>query len=179
MSERLLIRFLEPEDADELAEFYLRNREHLAATSPDRPERFFTKDYQHEELVRHTAERRSDKRYVFGVWLDGLLIGRIALNEVVRAIFQNAFIGYMIDKDHLNRGLMTLAVKEVLRRAFTDLQLHRVEATILPDNLASQRVVEKCGFTRLGLAERYLLINGAWRDHYVYYLLAENFDTEG
>jgi ribosomal-protein-alanine N-acetyltransferase len=39
--------------------------------------------------------------------------------------------------------------------------------------------VEKCGFTRLGLAERYLLINGAWRDHYVYYLLAENFDTEG
>lgn len=175
MSLGLVIRYLEPEDAEQLTEFHIRNREHLEATSPHRPETFFTVEYQHEELSRHVTERRADKRYVYGVWLDDRLIGRIALNEVVRGPFQNAFIGYMMDKDCLNKGYMTRAVRDVIRQAFRDLSLHRVEASILPENRASQRVIEKCGFTRLGLAERLLNINGEWRDHYIYYLLAEDF----
>lgn len=178
MSDSLIIRYLEPGDAEALAAFHVRNREHLAPTSPGRPENFFTFEYQLEEVSRHVAERHAGRRYVYGVWLEGVLIARIALNEVIRGAFQNAFIGYMADKDHLNRGLTTRAVQTVLRQAFTELNLHRVEASILPENRASQRVVEKCGFKLFGLAEKHLHIDGAWRDHYIYYLTAERFAQE-
>jgi [ribosomal protein S5]-alanine N-acetyltransferase len=59
-------------------------------------------------------------------------------------------------------------VEDIVRVAFEELELHRVEAGTLVDNVASQRVLEKNGFTRIGLARRYLRIAGAWRDHILF-----------
>jgi len=71
------------------------------------------------------------------------------------------------------RGIATTAVKLVVREAFMVLGLHRVEAGTLVDNVASQRVLEKAGFERIGLARRYLHIAGAWRDHILFQRLSD------
>jgi ribosomal-protein-alanine N-acetyltransferase len=66
---------------------------------------------------------------------------------------------------------MTAAVRAVIPFVFDSLELHRLEAACLLDNLASIRLLEKTGFTREGVARRYLRINGVWQDHLLYALL--------
>ena len=70
---------------------------------------------------------------------------------------------------------MTAALRVLLPTLFGELHLHRVEAACIPGNAASARVLEKCGFVREGMARRYLCINGAWQDHYLYGLLEDDF----
>ena len=72
-------------------------------------------------------------------------------------------------------GYMTMALKVLLPTPFGELNLHRVEAACIPTNAPSIRVLEKCGFTREGLARRYLCINGVWQDHLLFGLLHEDF----
>ena len=79
------------------------------------------------------------------------------------AAFCSCFLGYKLDKDHLRQGLMSEAVQECVRIAFEELGLHRIEANIMPHNLPSLGVAEKCGFVREGLSRKYLKINGGGR----------------
>ena len=94
-----------------------------------------------------------------------LVAGTISLTSIVMGAFRSCFLGYKLDKDYLNRGLMTAAVGLVTDYAFSQLQLHRIEANVMPWNQASLRVVEKNGYQPEGLAREYLYINGRWEDH--------------
>jgi ribosomal-protein-alanine N-acetyltransferase len=107
------------------------------------------------------------------------LIGRVALSNVVRGPWQNATLGYWIDKDSLGKGHATRAVRLVLRFAFEHAGLHRVQPAIIPRNTRSVRVAEKAGFRLEGRALRYLKINGTWEDHDVYALTSEDWDAMG
>ena len=69
------------------------------------------------------------------------------------------------------RGYMTAAVRAVIPFVFDSLELHRLEAACLPANAASIKLLERTGFTREGMARRYLKINGVWQDHLLYALL--------
>jgi [ribosomal protein S5]-alanine N-acetyltransferase len=80
-----------------------------------------------------------------------------------------------VGEPHAGRGHMTAALRVLLPTLFGELNLHRVEAACIPSNTASIRVLEKCGFTREGLARRYLCINGVWQDHLLFGLLHEDF----
>ncbi len=71
-----------------------------------------------------------------------------------------------MDEDEINKGYMTEAIMAVVKVAFKEMKLHRIEANVMPRNLRSIRVVEKCGFINEGLAKQYLKINGVWEDHY-------------
>lgn len=93
------------------------------------------------------------------------VMGMVALNGIVWECFCSCFLGYKLDKDHLRQGLMSEAVQECVRIAFEELGLHRIEANIMPRNLPSLRVAEKCGFVREGISRKYLKINGVWEDH--------------
>ena len=95
----------------------------------------------------------------------GQIIGMVALNNVVWGSFCSCFLGYKLDKDWLRQGLMSEAVNECVRIAFEELGLHRIEANIMPRNIASLGVVRRCGFVEEGLARKYLKINGVWEDH--------------
>ena len=105
----------------------------------------------------------------------------VAFTDVVRGVFQNAFIGWRTHPALLRQGYCTEAVAMALRHAFAanGLGLHRVQAAILPDNRASCLVAERCGFRHEGVAKRYLHIRGEWRDHAIYAITAEDLPSVG
>ena len=104
---------------------------------------------------------------------DGEPAGFVGLTNIMRGAVQSAVLSYWVDRGHNGRGLATRAVAAVIDFAFGELDLHRLEAGTLPDNFGSQRVLEKNGFERYGLARRFLLIAGAWRDHVLFERIAE------
>jgi ribosomal-protein-alanine N-acetyltransferase len=104
---------------------------------------------------------------------DDALIGGVTLSNIRRGVAQMASLGYWAGQALAGRGYTTAAVRAVVRYAFEDLDLHRVEAACQPDNLASRRVLEKAGFTHEGQAKAYLKINGRWRDHLLFGVVNE------
>ena len=104
---------------------------------------------------------------------DDRIVGRIVLSNIVRGPLMSASLGYWVARHANGRGVATAAADRLCRIAFDELGLHRVEAGTLVDNLASQRVLERIGFQRFGLAPRYLRINGEWRDHVLFQRLSE------
>jgi ribosomal-protein-alanine N-acetyltransferase len=111
----------------------------------------------------------------FGIFVDGILRGEVNLNTIHRGARQNAYIGYWIDQTVAGQGYMPESVVAVLRFAFDDLHLHRVQIAIVPRNTSSRRVVEKLDLREEGVALRYLQINGVWEDHIRYAITAEEW----
>ena len=164
-----MIRPLRPEDADELAALYLANREFLAPFEPVRPPEFFSPQTQRERI----AVRAADGFHQFAILEGDSIAGTVNAFHIVREVLQSGTIGYWVDHRRNGRGLATGAVGDILLYAFGELALHRIEAATLVDNLPSQRVLEKNGFERIGLARRYLRINDEWRDFSLYQRLAD------
>lgn len=100
------------------------------------------------------------------------LVGFIAITNIVRGFFQSAYLGYYVFAGHERQGLMRAALGLAVRRAFTQLKLHRLEANIQPGNAASIALVRSCGFSKEGYSPRYLKIRGRWRDHERWAILA-------
>ncbi|MFD8015118.1 GNAT family N-acetyltransferase [Streptomyces sp. NPDC058955] len=151
-------------DARGLAEALERNRGHMKATEPYRAERYYTAEGQ--------AERLADggRRWfaVEGRGQEERIVGAAILSGIVLGPFRSASLGYWVDGERVGRGIASLLVAEVLRASRDELGLHRIEASTLLDNHASQRVLAKAGFERIGTAPRYLHIAGAWRDHHLF-----------
>nr|AAF78804.1 probable acetyltransferase PacT [Bradyrhizobium japonicum] len=126
---------------------------------------------------RYSEDIAADRSYPFLIFreLDGAMVGGITLANVRRGIVQAGTIGYWVGQPHAHRGYMTAALRVLLPTLFGELNLHRVEAACIPTNAPSIRVLEKCGFSREGLARRYLCINGVWQDHLLFGLLHEDF----
>lgn len=159
-------RLVTVDDASVLAELLRANREFLAPYEPDRSEDYYTEEGQR-ALVRNLLHQHEVGATLPRVILDdtGCVVGRITLNEIVRGPFLSCRMGYWVGAAHNGRGLATSAVADLVQVAFEELGLHRIEAGTLLDNVRSQRVLERNGFTRFGTAPSYLKIAGAWRDH--------------
>jgi ribosomal-protein-alanine N-acetyltransferase len=113
--------------------------------------------------------------YGFGIFAADRFVGEITLSSIQRGPFQNAFVGYWVDEAVAGQGLAPEATVGVLRFAFEELGLHRVEIAIVPRNRASRRVVEKLNLREEGVAVRYLEIDGNWEDHVRYAMTAEEW----
>lgn len=120
-------------------------------------------------------ERQLGAGFGFGIFDGPRFCGEINVNNVQRGPFQNAYVGYWVDEACAGRGLVPEALVVVLRHAFEDLALHRVQIAIIPRNSASRRVVEKLAIRDEGTAVRYLEINGVWEDHIRYAITAEEW----
>ncbi len=166
------LRPLSLDDAPELAEVLIAGREYLAPWEPIRDESFFTADGQ-AQLIEDVLRAENLLHHV--ILEDGAIAGRMNLSGIVRGPFQSSSLGYWVAPSRAGRGVATLAVAEVLRLAFTEYDLHRVEACTLLHNERSQRVLIKSGFERIGMAPRYLKIAGEWQDHYLFQIVAENW----
>jgi [ribosomal protein S5]-alanine N-acetyltransferase len=158
-----VVRPLVEEDAAEVLALRLANRAFLAPFDPRRPEEYFTLARQREWITGGGGT-------IFGILDGGAIAGTISLSNVSLGAFRSANVGYWVDAARNGRGLASRAVAAVAAHAFDVIGLHRLEAGTLVDNVGSQRVLEKNGFERIGLARSYLLIDGAWRDHILFQL---------
>lgn len=120
---------------------------------------------------RRLARRGEALTYVIEV--DGELAGQLSVSPIVLGSARSAAIGYWVSRHLAGRGIAPTAVALATDHCFTHVRLHRVEVNIRPENAASLRVVEKLGFRDEGLRRRYLHIDGEWRDHRTFALVAE------
>lgn len=167
-------RLISIDDAPALTRLLEENRDFLAPWEPVRDDDYFTLAGQR-KTIEAALERYAEGAALPCVILapdEAQVVGRINLNTIVRGPFQSASVGYLVAEKFNGRGLATAAVADIKRRAFEDLGLHRLEAGTLKHNLGSQKVLERNGFERFGIAPRYLKIAGEWRDHIMFQVLA-------
>jgi [ribosomal protein S5]-alanine N-acetyltransferase len=106
---------------------------------------------------------------------DHRIIGFFNISQIARGSLQSAYLGYAAAEKYAGEGYMREGIGLVLRVAFTELLLHRLEANIQPGNQASIALARGAGFQREGFSPRYLKIAGRWRDHERWALLAEDW----
>lgn len=178
---RLLLRAPRASDVPAFRRLLKENAEHLRPWSPapaDGSDALSLISLT--QLV--TSQRRAwreDRGYVMLVTdvTTGEIMGRVALSEITRGVFQNAYLGYWMDHRVTSRGLMTEAVEGAVAFAFGPLGLHRVQAAIIAENAPSLRVIQKAGFREEGLARRYLKIAGRWQDHRIFAKTSEEHES--
>ncbi|TVY06735.1 GNAT family N-acetyltransferase [Paenibacillus cremeus] len=176
-TERIYIRSLTQSDADAMQALRERNRAFLEPFEPIQSDESFTLGAVRQTIEQYITDQANDLSYSFGIFLrdTDALIGRIRLSNVFRGPWQNANLGYFLAEEANGKGYTTEAVGLVLRFAFEEAHLHRVQAGIMPRNLGSIRVAEKNGMRPEGLAKRYLKINGVWEDHVIYAMTTEEW----
>ncbi len=166
-NDRIQVRLIHSEDAAQMLTLETRNREFFQQFTGTHDESFYTLEGQ--QQVAQTRIERAEQDY--GYWFvivhreTEQIIGYIMLTEVVRSNLQSCWIGYFLDAAYNGQGIMTDAVKLVVQYAFEQLHFHRLEASVMPHNIGSIRVLEKSGFEREGLARKNVKINGVWQDH--------------
>ena len=172
----LLLRTPVMADFPQWSELREQSRTFLTPWEPIWPSDDLTRSGFRRRLRRYAEDVAEDRAYPFVIQRedDDALVGGVTLANVRRGIVQAGTIGYWIGQPFAGKGYMTSALRVLLPTLFGELNLHRVEAACIPGNLASVKVLEKCGFAREGLARRYLCINGVWQDHYLYGLLDED-----
>lgn len=168
------LRSIRLRDANAWREVRLRNRDWLVnwdATSPlgsaDVPPTFAAMA----RLLR--SEARAGRTLPWVIMCGDRLVGQLTIGGIAFGSLRNAHAGYWIDQDFAGRGIVPLAVAMGFDYCFETLGLHRMEINIRPENEASRRVVEKLGMRYEGVRERFLHIDGHWRDHLAYAITSE------
>jgi ribosomal-protein-alanine N-acetyltransferase len=176
---QLRLELMAPSHAVGLAEFFRRNEEHLRPWDPPRPAGIREVAFWSAEAARAGEDYREGgvARWVLFERDGTQLLGRVNFTQVVRGPFQSCMLGYALDRSAEGRGLMHEALQATLRHAFEVQLLHRVQASHLPENHRSARLLARLGFRVEGLARDYLFINGAWRDHVLTALTWPAFDA--
>ncbi|HEY8039872.1 MAG TPA: GNAT family protein [Polyangiaceae bacterium] len=180
VTDRLVLRAPRTVDVGEVRRALRTNAEHLRrwSVAPGPGEDPSSLTSVSRAVLRHRREWKRGQAYVLMIALrqdEDRIIGRIALGGVLLGAFQSAYLGYWIDAEHQGKGLMTEAVRATTTFAFRVAGLHRVQAAVMPGNGSSQRVLEKVGYRREGLAQRYLCIAGRWEDHVLFAVTSEEW----
>lgn len=111
------------------------------------------------------GEARKGRMLPYAIELDGEFCGQLTIGNVTHGALRSAWIGYWVAKEHNGGGVATGAVALGLDHGFGPVGLHRIEATVRPENAPSRAVLAKARFREEGLLRRYLEVDGAWRDH--------------
>lgn len=152
------------------------SREFLAPWEPAWATDELSKGAFRRRIKRYQKETRLDSAYAFFVFRkeDDTLMGGCTLSNVRRGVTQCCALGYWIGERFARQGFMFDAVYALVPFIFSTLGLHRIEAACLPSNEPSRNLLTKAGFRQEGLARGYLQINGEWRDHALFALLADD-----
>lgn len=139
-----------------------------------------TEDYYDRRFRRQLREWRDDRTYPFLIIMNDpeMIIGAFNLNNICRGAAQHAALGYWIGEDYQRKGYMTEAGRLLMDHAFATLQLHRLNAACLPENVHSRALLSRLGFKEEGFAARYIQIDGLWRDHVLYGLPVEDWEKQ-
>ena len=122
------------------------------------------------------SEARKGRMLPYAIEVDGSFCGQLTIGNVTHGALRSAWIGYWVASAVTGGGVATGALALGLDHCFGPVLLHRVEATVRPENAASRRVLAKVGFREEGLLKRYLDVDGAWRDHLLVAVTAEEIE---
>lgn len=172
--EHVNLKILTTDDAKDMLDYYKRNREHLRRYEPTREECFYSIEAQRQILVENYKQFLNGVGICFGIYKNEKLIGKIQISSIVVGVFKSGIVGYSMDNEEQGNGYMKETLKLLIKYAFNEMGIHRIEASTLVDNLRSQSVLKSCNFIELGLNKNYLFINGKWRDHITFYIIKEN-----
>ncbi len=169
-TERLAMRPPQMRDFEQWAKL---RRESQAFLSPWEPQ--WSRDHLSSRAYRNRviwAERAIRQGEAYPLFMfrqkDGQVVGGITLSNIRRQPAQAGTLGYWVGEAYAMQGYMSEALEAVREHAFSTLDLSRLEAACLPDNVASRRLLERCGFKYEGVAQSYLQIDGRWRNHVLY-----------
>jgi ribosomal-protein-alanine N-acetyltransferase len=168
-AKEVYLRPPQPDDYRELAALYRRSNGHFRG--------LVQQNFDKASFDRLLAEEDNPATEFFLIirTVDDAIVGTIGLSQIFRRKFQNAYLGYMLGAGYTGNGYMREAVRLILRFAFRELKLHRVEANVQPENLPSIAVLKRAGFKKEGFSEKYLKISGQWRDHERWAIVRENW----
>lgn len=163
-------------DASAWSEVRLRNAAWLQPWEPSSPLSWAERSTGGSWRVMAAALRRAGRQGTglpFVVEYGGRLVGQVNVSNIVHGALSGANVGYWIDAGVAGRGVIPTALALVIDHCFARVGLHRLEVDIRPENAASLRVVEKLGLRREGYYERFLDIDGDWRDHVAFAITVE------
>ena len=170
------VRLRAPRWRDYIAWSSLRraSRDFLQPWEPVWPEDDLERGAYRRRLATYAREMEAGAAYPFYIFRtsDDALVGGVTISNVRRGVAQMCTIGYWMGQLYAGQGYMSASLKPLTAFAFGDLGLHRVEAACLPENHASHRLLLKSGFREEGRAQAYLKINGSWRDHLLFGMVA-------
>jgi ribosomal-protein-alanine N-acetyltransferase len=171
---RLELRELRRRDVRAWREVRARNLAWLSPWEATVPPESGEKIPSYGEMVaRFRAEARAGRMIPWAMSLDGSLVGQVTVGGITLGSLRAGHIGYWIDSRVAGRGVTPMAVAMAIDHCLRTLRLHRIEIVIRPENTPSLRVVQKLGMRHEGVRPAFLHIDGAWRDHEVYALTAE------
>lgn len=166
--ERVTMKLAMPTDADDFLKYYTENKEFLEEYEPFKDDKFFTLEYQSEDLRFRYSQYLKGQSILFGIYLKNELIGKMRVNNIIYGSLKSCELGYALHKEYTNQGIMQEVMELTKEFCFTDLLLHRIEAFTIVENKASQKLLEKTGFKNCGMVESCLNINKQWKDCYHY-----------
>jgi ribosomal-protein-alanine N-acetyltransferase len=177
--QRVMLRPLTPADFPQWSEVRVRNEDWLVPWEPTRLTRLAdptrSRDAFSARCAARDRERHAGLAYGFGLFVDNFFAGEINLNSISRGAMQGGTVGYWIDQARAGNGYIAEGVLVLIRFAFDELHLHRLEICIVPRNTNSRRVMEKLRIREEGVAQRFLEINGVWEDHIRYGITVEEW----
>jgi ribosomal-protein-alanine N-acetyltransferase len=169
-TDRLAMRPPQMRDFEQWAKL---RRESQAFLSPWEPQ--WSRDHLSSRAYRNRviwAERAIRQGEAYPLFMfrqkDGQVVGGITLSNIRRQPALAGTLGYWVGEAYAMQGYMSEALEAIREHAFSNLELSRLEAACLPDNIASRRLLERCGFKYEGVAQAYLQIDGRWRNHVLY-----------
>lgn len=167
-----VIRELALQDVEALTALHVEHRQFLAPWQPLRPDSYYTRAGQLEEVEAALALRASGSAVPLIVMNSrGEVVGTLTIASIIRGAFQSCSVGYWLAEHAQGQGLASAALREAADLAFGEFRLHRIQAETLMHNQRSQRVLERLGFERYGVARSYMHIAGQWQDNILYQLL--------
>lgn len=179
VTERLWLQAGHEGLAESVAAFHERNRLHFARWDPPTPDGFYSVAGQTERIrlgLKAFAEGAAFRYWLTPVEEPSRVIGSVNFSQVARGAFQSCVLGYSLDRACQGQGLMHEALSAAIEEMFSPrVNLHRIQAAYRPENRRSGALLNRLGFRIEGLAQRYLFIDGDWRDHQLTALLNPTF----
>ena len=175
-TERLSLRILPDTAAEQTLQFYLDNKEVFEQYEADRSPNFYTIEYQ--KTLLHCEYNLAVKQAAARFWVyeqDSPLriVGTVSLQDIRRGFYQTCSLGYKFDQAIWRRGYAKESIAKCIWIAFEEMNLHRIEALTLPENIPSRKLLDGLGFAWEGTKRQSVKLHGIWRDHEVYALFAE------
>jgi ribosomal-protein-alanine N-acetyltransferase len=171
-----------PDCAARMCAYLGPNRERFAPHGPKFPEGYFTEEFWKRRLRTYANNFALGKAVHFSIFErddDGRIVGDANFTGIARGVLHACFLGYKIDAGFEGKGIMRRALEATIAYMFDVQNLHRIQANYLPGNERSERLLQRLGFQREGLARDYLRLDGRWKDHVMTALINPNWRAVG